>query len=537
MIRALRFGWVSCLVLVAGATWAATAGPQPAARAADDAQALHVLNRIAYGPAPGDLQRMRQIGIDAYIDEQLYPQRLPLPAALAARLGDLPTTRLSTGELVARFRAAGVAAQRDGEAGKAERRDLVRQVSLEAGEARLLRAVESPQQLNEVMVDFWFNHFNVFSGKGMDRVLVGNYEQDAIRPHALGNFRDLLGATAKHPAMLFYLDNWLSTAPGQQPGRGNGAKAKADGLNENYARELMELHTLGADGGYSQRDVTELARIFTGWTMRPGLAAGAAGAAGASLFQFDQRRHDQGEKLWLGHRVAARGQAEGEWALDRLAEHPATARHIAFRLAQYFVTDEPPTALVDRVAERFTSSRGDIAAVLKTLFDSAEFRDPAVRSAKFKTPYRYLVSSLRAAGQPVGNVQPLLGSLAGLGMPLYGCQTPDGYQTTERAWLNPDAMTRRIGFAIAFSTGRLPLGRAAADGVAGDTGRQMIEAAADRPAETPIRAASSVPPVEVDGLLATLGASISSRTRTTVAAAEPPLRAALVIGSPDFMRH
>ncbi len=531
MIRALFLGWGSSLLMAASV---AIAAPQAAVAPADDSQILHVLNRLAYGPAPGDLQRVRKIGLDAYIDEQLHPKRLPIPASISERLDALETTRLPASDLVARFRAAGAAARRDGEAGKAERRDLYRQVSLEAGEARITRAVESPQQLNEVMVDFWFNHFNVFSGKGMGRVLVGNYEQEAIRPHALGKFRDLLGATAKHPAMLFYLDNWLSSAPGQQPGRGKGAKAKANGLNENYARELMELHTLGADRGYSQRDVTELARMLTGWTMRP------AAASDASLFQFDERRHDQGEKIWLGHRVSARGQAEGEWALDRLAEHPATARNIAFQLAQYFVADEPPAALVDRLAQRFTSSQGDIAEVLKTLFDSPEFRDPSVQSAKFKTPYRYLVSSLRAAGQPVGNVRPLLASLAGLGMPLYGCQTPDGYKNTELAWLNPDAMTRRVGFALAFATGRLPLGRAGGDNMASGAGRQMIEPAsyrAIRTGEASADTALSIPALEVDPLLTGLGPTISTKTRAAVAAAEPSLRAALVIGSPDFMRH
>ena len=526
---------VAGVAVLAACASVAMAAPQSAT---DEALALHVLNRIAYGPAPGDLQHVRQIGIDSYIDEQLHPQRLPLPGALSERLEALPTTRLPARELVARFRAAAATARRDGEAGKLERRDLYREVSVEAGEARLLRAVASPQQLQEVMVDFWFNHFNVYSGKGMDRVLVGNYEREAIRPYALGNFRDLLGATAKHPAMLFYLDNWLSTAPGLRPGLGDGAKAKADGLNENYARELMELHTLGADGGYSQRDVTELARMLTGWTMRPGAPTDA------SLFHFDERRHDQGEKSWLGHRVTARGQAEGEWALDRLAEHPATARHIAFQLAQYFVADEPSAVLVERVARRFTDSHGEIAAVLKTLFDSPEFRDPSIRSVKFKTPYRYVVSSLRAAGQPVGNVQPLLATLAGLGMPLYGCQTPDGYKHTEQVWLNPDAMTRRVGFAISFSTGRLPLARVPDREMAAGAGRQMVGRASYRRNDAAegrngrqADGASSMLPVDVDGLLATLGQAISAKTRAVVAQAEPALRAALVVGSPDFMRH
>lgn len=525
----MGLGWAMAGLLAASV---ASAAPP----VTSEAQALHVLDRIAYGPAPGDLARVRRIGIDAYIDEQLHPQRLPLPTTLTERLDALPTTQLTARELVTRFREYGAAARRDPEGGKEERRDWYRQLTLEAGEARLMRAVESPQQLQEVMVDFWFNHFNVYSGKGMDRALVASYERDAIRPYALGRFRDLLGATAKHPAMLFYLDNWLSSAPAEAAGQGRGPKARASGLNENYARELMELHTLGVDGGYSQRDVTELARMLTGWTMRPAAVNGAA-----TGFYFDARRHDDGDKQWLGQRVAPRGQAEGEWALDRLAEHPATARHLAFKLVQYFVADVPPPALVDRVARRFSDSQGDIAAVLKTLFDSPEFRQPASVSAMFKTPYRYVVSALRAAGQPVGNVQPLLGTLAGLGMPLYGCQTPDGYRQTEQAWLNPDAMTKRIGFAVAFAGGRLPLARpadagmAAAEPMAGS--RPVIERAAYRAGDAPVVRGASMPPVDADALLDTLGPAISHATRRAVADAEPALRAALLLGSPDFMRH
>ena len=432
---------------------------------------------------------------------------------------------------MARFRAAADAAKNDSEEGKAQRRELYERVAFEAGEARLLRAIASPRQLHEVMVDFWFNRFNVHIAKGLDRVLVGNYEREAIRPHAMGRFRDLLGATAHHPAMLFYLDNWLSAAPGFQPPRGAGAPGAASGLNENYARELMELHTLGADGGYTQKDVTELARMLTGWTFDP---RGRNG--GDSLFVFDARRHDGGAKEWLGQRVEPRGQAEGEWALDVLAAHPATARRIGFALAQSFVADAPPAALVDRLARRFTETDGDIKAVLGTLFASAEFRAPAARSAKFKTPYRYLVSALRAADLPVSNVRPLLATLYGLGMPLYGCQTPDGYRNTEAAWLNPDAITRRIAFATALASGRLPLARPIDAGDGEPMGARAMQRVADRPAAG-FNPAWATPPVDADALLATLDESISARTRAAVAESEPALRAALVLGSPDFMRH
>ncbi|TAL23488.1 MAG: DUF1800 domain-containing protein [Aquabacterium sp.] len=478
-------------------------GPAHAA-GTTEAEALHAIDRLSLGAAPGDLKHVMDVGVDRYIDEQLHPERLPLPQALVRRLDGLATQQLNQRELVARFRAATQAAEDDSAAGKAQRRELVQQLVLESGEARLARAQSSPRQLEEVMVDFWFNHFNVYSGKGLVRVLAADYEREAIRPHALGRFRDLLGATARHPAMLFYLDNWLSAAPGFQPRVRRGPAAKAGGLNENYARELMELHTLGVDGGYTQQDVSELARIFTGWTLGPRERGGNGDDRDEDgIFRFDARRHDAGTKRWLGHEVAPAGQAEGEHALDVLAAHPSTARHIAFKLAQAFVADEPPPALVERVARRFRDTGGDVRATLKALFDSPEFRDPKARDAKFKTPWRYVTSTLRATQLPLDRLRPLLGTLNQLGMPLYGCQTPDGYKNTEAAWLNPDAIMRRVAFATALASGKL----------------------------------SGAPPVDADALLGTLGGGISARTRAEVVQADPKLQAALVLGSPDFMRH
>jgi uncharacterized protein (DUF1800 family) len=515
-------GTLTLFTLMAG-----NAGADPPS----DAQALHVLNRLAYGPAPGDLAHVRQIGIDRFIDEQLHPERMPLPPLLRQQLDALGSTHLRQRDLVAQYRVAGQAAKNDSEGGKTMRRELYQRVTFESGEARLLSAIQSPRQLQEVMVDFWFNHFNIFSGKGLDRVLVENYEREAIRPYAFGRFRDLLGATAHHPAMLFYLDNWLSAAPGSEPQRGAGPLAKTSGLNENYARELMELHTLGVDGGYTQSDVTALARMLTGWTLNP------RPRGGDSIFFFDARRHDGGDKEWLGRHVAGRGQAEGEWALDVLASHPATARHIAYELAQYFVADTPQPALVDRLSQRFLDTGGDIGAVLKTLFDSGEFRDPQVRAVKFKTPYQYLVSAVRASNLPVTNVRPLLATLYQLGMPLYGCQTPDGYKNTEAAWLNPDAITRRINFATAFASGKLPLARPIDVADAGGAGIKVLQRAADKGADANFDPAWMTPPADADALLATLGNSVSAATRATVAQSEPALRAALVLGSPDFMHH
>lgn len=417
-------------------------------------RALHALNRLGYGARPGDLQRIMDMGVERYIDAQLHPETIPQPSALTQRLARLPAVQESAADAVAQFTAAQQAARQDDEAGKQQRREAYQRMAEQVAEARLARAIDSPRQLEEVMVDFWYNHFNVFAGKGIDRALVASYERDAIRPYALGRFRDLLGATAHHPAMLFYLDNWLSAAPGYQPPRRAGNGPKVNGLNENYARELMELHTLGVDAGYTQQDVTELARMLTGWTFAPR----QMGRTGES-FRFDPARHDNGTKQWLGYTVPSGGRAEGEWALDVLAAHPATAHHIAYQLAQYFVADEPPPVLVDTLAQRFLDTKGDIRAVLATLFSSREFWNPAHVGAKFKTPYQYVVSVARASGIEVQNIRPLLGTLAQLGMPLYGCQTPDGYKNTEAAWLNPDALTRRINFATAYASGKLPLAK------------------------------------------------------------------------------
>jgi uncharacterized protein (DUF1800 family) len=350
----------------------------------------------------------------------------------------------------------------------------------------------------------------------------------------LGSFRDLLGATAKHPAMLFYLDNWLSTSNDFQPrpnkkGGALGQKAKASGLNENYARELMELHTLGVDGGYTQNDVTELARILTGWTFdQRDLVMNNRG------FRFDAQRHDNGSKQWLGRTINPQGQQEGEIALDILAMHPSTARHLSFELAQYFVQDQPPPALVERMTRRYLESNGNIRDVLRTLFTSREFMAQAGTGSKFKTPYQFVVSAARAGDVQFTNVRPFLGALSQLGMPLYGCQTPDGYKNTESAWLNPDALTRRISFATALAAGRLPLNKEVDDGKA--MGKKQLERQASGDMSGNTRN-SNAAPLDANALLTTLGPAISPQTRTTIAANPAPLRAAMVLGSPDFMQH
>jgi uncharacterized protein (DUF1800 family) len=474
---------------------AATAAALPLARGAlaatpsSEALAAHALNRLAWGPRPGDLARVQAMGWRAYLDEQLQPERLPQPE-LDERLAALHGTPLR--DTVMAYRES---QRRDPGENNMERREQVRRALGQAVQTWLMPALDSPRQLHSVMTDFWFHHFNVFIGKGLCRVMVGDYVHRAIAPHAMGRFRDLLGATAKHPAMLFYLDNYLSTKEGANvplPGGGTG------GLNENYARELMELHTLGVDGGYTQADVTELARVLTGWTVTPGRGRRAAGGGDSpSLFAFDPRRHDDGPKTWLGQPVPGRGQSQGEWALDQLARHPSTARHLAFKLVRHFVNDEPDGALVAHVAAAFSRSDGDIRATLQALFTHPSFIAPDTLGAKFKTPQRFAVSLLRATGQSSRPelVEPLVLGLRNLGQAPFAWPTPDGPKPTRAAWLDPEALARRADLAA--------------------------------------RLAQRVNPSTAE-LLATLGPAIGSPTRAAVAAEPPRLQAALLLASPDF---
>lgn len=334
-------------------------------------------------------------------------------------------------------------------------------------QAKLLRAIYSERQLEEVMTDFWFNHFNVFINKGADRVLVTSYEQDVIRPHALGKFEDLLVATAKSPAMLFYLDNWLSVGPNSlqalgvpaRPGRygsyrfpprrpGPNAKRKQNsGLNENYGRELLELHTLSVNGGYTQRDVTEAAKVFTGWTIEKPFEGGG--------FRFDERRHEPGPKFVLGHRIKPRGEAEGRELLHMLATSPQTAHFVSLKLAQRFVADDPPPALVDRMAKTFQKKKGDIREVLTTLFHSPEFWDENAYRAKVKTPLEFVASAVRATGCDVEDAMPLARQIGNMGMPLYGAQPPTGYSMKADTWVSSSALLNRMNFALALTGGKV----------------------------------------------------------------------------------
>jgi uncharacterized protein (DUF1800 family) len=295
---------------------------------------------------------------------------------------------------------------------------------------RILRAAESERQLNEVMVDFWMNHFNVFAAKGLDRALVTSYERDTIRPRIWGRFEDLLMATAKSPAMLFYLDN---------------ARSRRDAINENYAREIMELHTLGVDGGYSQKDVTELARVFTGWSIDRRTGG----------FIFRPMLHDRGAKTVLGVPISGGGAKEGERMIRILAHHPSTARHIATKLCQRLVADEPPKALVDRVARTFLDSDGDLRRTVKAVIDSPEFWDPKSYRAKTKSPFEYVISALRATDARVVNPIPVARALQQIGQPLYGAQPPTGYSDKAEAWVNSGAQVNRMNFAVDLASNKL----------------------------------------------------------------------------------
>ena len=425
------------------------AGLNAAAIPGDTAAVRHALNRLGYGPRPGDVERVTAMGLTAWIDRQLQPAaiddsawqpRLPLPAA--PQVFTTPQ----------------------------EARRAARQSINGLAQERLLRATYSERQLEEVLVDFWFNHFNVFAGKGRTAGFLADYERDAIRPHVLGNFRELLGATAHHPAMLFYLDNWMSVEPGatihlagqrgqaRRPTAGaNGAPVapqpagRRRGLNENYGRELLELHTLGVDGGYTQQDVVDVARAFTGWTigaMRPNDALMRAGAADADQFRFTPAMHDRGAKVVLGQTIRAGGGIEdGERVLDILAAHPSTATHIATKLAQRFVSDTPPASLIARAAARFTATRGDLREVVRTIVTSDEFFAAAARDAKVKTPLEFVVSAVRASGSDRPNTMVMMRGLQQLGMPLYMCQPPTGYDDTAEAWIGPGALVTRINLA------------------------------------------------------------------------------------------
>jgi uncharacterized protein (DUF1800 family) len=459
---------------------------------------LHFLSRTSFGPTQEEIRRVNRLGIRAYLDEQLDPEKISGNVA-EEKVAALKTMRLSSRELFELYPPPKVAQERG--MSMSGEMNTPRFIILELQQARLLRAVYSQRQLYEVMVDFWNNHFNIFAAKGADRWLTTGYERDTIRPHALGRFRDLLLATAQSPAMLFYLDNWLSVSP-------NGAmaalpaNARRRGLNENYAREIMELHTLGVDGGYTQQDVHEVARCFTGWTLvRP---------RGDAEFRFEPRLHDQGAKTVLGTRIAAGGGVEdGMKVIDLLVRHPSTARFIAAKLSRRFVADEPPTSVVNAAADAFRRTDGDIRTVIRTIIESPEFYSPEVYRAKVKKPLEYVASALRVTNAETKVTHQLLRYLGRMGEPLFLAQPPTGYPDTGASWISPDMLLTRMNFAADLVGNRL-------DGA-------RVQSAALRDTQQFVRL------IAPDAL--------SSTTRAALAETEGPEALAVLLAAPEFQRR
>ncbi len=605
----MRRALVSLVAVMLAVLPAATKKPdvaaadQPFRTALTKEQRLtHAVERLSFGARPGDVDQIRQMGVDRWIDDQLHPERVAENLILDEKLKPLVSLGMDSATLVKnfppqqvikamseggvpiptepllkaavelqieRYRARKLedggqkmAAKVDPKAvddalltvlepeqiatlhtGTAsEKRALLKSlepahvdqvllalsqqmrrglmpvappevrhklmllttpqqvVSSDLNEAKLLRAVYSNRQLAELMADFWYNHFNVFLDKGADRAMVTSYERDSIRPNVFGKFRDLLQATAQSPAMLFYLDNWESVAADTSQ---QGAKRKR-GLNENYARELLELHTLGVDGGYTQQDIIEVARCFTGWTIR-------APRQGGDFF-YNDRVHDKGAKVVLGVTIAAGGgQEDAEKVLDILAKHPSTARFISRKLAMRFVADDPPQALIDRMAKAFQATGGDIREVMKSMIGSPEFYSQGAFRAKIKTPFEMTVSAIRALDANVDSTAVIAQRLNELGQPLYRKIEPTGYPSRNSEWMNSSALLGRMNFALALTQGKIAGVSVPADRF----GKQVL----------------SVP--------------MSAATKETIAKAlegqpeqqQPALTAGLLLGSPEFQRR
>ena len=552
-------------------------------------KAAQLVNRVTFGPRPGDVEGIRATGLQAFIDQQLHPERLD-DRALDDRLAGLPTLSMSSAELMEKYPDPNqLKRQQEVMGAVADRRpgtpasmspsssamgstmgdsgDTPREVLVELGREQLLRAVYSTRQLQEVMVQFWMNHFNIFAGKGPDKWMLTSFERDTIRPRALGRFEDLLVATAQSPAMLFYLDNWMSSTPGFRPGGpaagrpaafpgrwrrfggpfggpllGPGRQAlgaphpapgpnarQKHGLNENYGRELMELHTLGVNGGYTQKDVIEVARCLTGWTvLRPRQEA---------EFFFNARMHDVGEKTVLGHKIPGHGGIEdGLQVLHLLASHPSTAQFIAAKLCRRFVADDPPPSLVERTSREFTASNGDLRVVLQSIFTSPEFSSEGAYRAKTKSPLEMVASTLRALDAQTDAGAQLLGMIGRMGEPMFQYQAPAGYPDRASTWISSSALLGRLNFATAVAENRIP-------------GTKIN-------LESEIAQGAGSPESIVDRLSGLLGTTLSGGSRRAILGsvgsktdsrdpeakfsegfATLPAMAALVIGSPEFQRR
>jgi uncharacterized protein (DUF1800 family) len=516
-------------VLVLGCASAPDAPrPERAGAVDSDDRILHLLRRVTYGPRPGDVARVRAQGLDAWLERQLDPARLD-EGAVERTLATLPTLSMSIADLHREYPRLDGQSREARDMTPPERRPGA--ITTELQSARMLRAVAGERQLQEVMVDFWFNHFSVFAAKAEVRWYVTAYERDVIRPLALGRFPDLLRATARHPAMLFYLDNWLSARPGYTI-RAGPNQGRRTGLNENYARELMELHTLGVDGGYTQADVTEVARAFTGWTIdRPRQDA---------RFVFRPGMHDPGDKVVLGRRIRAGGERDGDEVLDLLARHPSTARFIATKLTRRFVSDEPPPALVERVAAAYRDRGGDVRAMLRVIFRSPEFWSPDVAGAKIKKPSEFVASAARALGASVEarGALALARASAEIGEGFYEAMPPTGYPDRAEAWVNPGTLLARMNFALALAEGRLPSVRADPGGLLNGADHRKPEAVLEQLLVSLLHGRASA------GTRAVLTAQLRlpEITRLTAddrgpADTDVAKLTALVLGSPEFQRR
>ena len=459
---------------------------------------IHFLNRTSFGPTPREIQRVDRLGIRAYLHEQLAPETIP-DDSIDAKVAELKTMRMNSRELFELYPPLSVAKERG--MAMAGAMNAPRFIILELQQSRLLRAVHSRRQLYELMVDFWSNHFNVFAAKGADRWLMTSYDRDTIRPRALGKFRDLLLATARSPAMLFYLDNWLSVSP-HAPAARAPANVRRRGINENYAREIMELHTLGVDGGYSQQDVHEIARCFTGWTLRR--------PRGDAEFYFEPRLHDHGAKTVLGARIPAGGGMDyGIKVIDLLARHPATEKFIATKLARRFVADDPPASLIDRAAEAFRRSDGEIRTVIRAIVEAPEFFTPQVYQAKVKKPLEYVASALRITETETKVSHQLLRYLGRMGEPLFLAQPPTGYLDVGASWISPDMLLTRMNFAADLVANRVDGARLPAQG-----------------------------PRDVKAFIALIAPdSLSTATQAALAETTGSDALALLLAAPDFQRR
>jgi uncharacterized protein (DUF1800 family) len=418
--------------------------------------------------------------------------------------------------------------------------------------AKVTRAIYSERQLQQIMDDFWFNHFNVFAGKGEDRYYLTSYERDVIQPHTLGKFKDLVEGTAKSPAMLFYLDNFLSADPnaaqrlaaeramrqqmrngrfGMPPRPVNPQQAKKNerGLNENYGRELMELHTLGVDGGYTQKDVTEVARCFTGWTIdKPREYAD---------FKFDEKVHDPNPKIVLGKKIHAGGMKDGEQVIDMLVRHPSTAKFISTKLARRFVSDTPPPALVARMAQTFQSSDGDIRAVMHTMIWSPEFWSREAYRSKIKTPYELVVSAVRALGTDVGTPMPLVQWVNRIGEPLYQCQPPTGYADKADAWVNTGALLNRLNFSLTLAGNKIRGSRSDVNSLLGIDSAAEPKSALERTVQ--VFLGGQAGPTTVETLEKQLDNPqvVQAKLDDPVKQVDLGVVTGLVLGAPEFQRR